>query len=197
MVCLLCEWLLFRFFFPFLRVWLSSSNTFLSFASRLASGAILFKEDIILLIKNDRQRVLNDLLRTKHSRRHIIWLLPHLLSCQQVLSLPVFLWSFSLTGEEGRRCMGEESNHMMAREPGSLWIIPYSLVKYFCALHTFSYDAHLGGVKQYDSEKAWFSINNSILSFPVKAFCALHSFSYDVHLISKYDKVNFNIRVPC
>jgi len=40
---------------------------------------------------------------------YIIWLLPHLLSCQQVLSLPVFCWSCLLTGEEGR---GWDRNHL-------------------------------------------------------------------------------------
>ncbi len=74
----------------------------------------------------ETQRVLNDLKRTRLSRRRTIWLLRHpLLSCKPVLSFSVFLWVAAYWWEKG-----EEPNHMMARKSCPLFNIQYSLEKW-------------------------------------------------------------------
>ncbi len=64
------------------------------------------------------QRLLNVLQSTRISRHLMNWLLPHPLSCQQVVS-----------GESwGGGGMGEEPIHSRARKPGPLYIIYYYLL---------------------------------------------------------------------
>jgi hypothetical protein len=64
------------------------------------------------------QRVLNDLRRTRLFRRLMIWLLPHPLSCEQVVSLSQSscVSPVELTDRRG----GKDPNHTTARKPAPL-----------------------------------------------------------------------------
>jgi hypothetical protein len=72
---------------------------------------------------SERQRELNDLQRTRLSRRRMIWLLSHplhTLSRLVSLSQSSCVLPVELTEGRGGEVVGEEPDHTMTRSPGPL-----------------------------------------------------------------------------
>jgi hypothetical protein len=77
---------------------------------------ILRLNGIKIFLSRQDQRVMNDLKRTRLSRRRMIWLLPQP-SCQQVVFFSQSSCVFPVELTDGR---GEETNHTMRRKSGPL-----------------------------------------------------------------------------
>jgi hypothetical protein len=90
----------------------------------MTGGQAARQENIYItlyIMYNIIQRVLNDLERIRISRRRMIWLLPHTLSRQQVVSLSrsSCVSSVEFTDGRGGSRGGEEPNQETARKPWS------------------------------------------------------------------------------